>query len=172
MPSGKSHLRLELFLLPVFLAGIYLMDVGWPLLLAFSSAYLFSSLLLSPDLDLRSNATRRRWGPLGFIWWPYTKVFKHRGLSHNLLLGPLTRIGYLFLIGFIAVYGLNHLGIGANLRLRPGLDREILAMIAIGLYLPNGLHILYDHLDFKVLKGKGRSRRTKTKTKTKRCARS
>jgi len=147
MPAGAHHLRLELFLLPVFLVGLYFMGPGWPGLLTFAVAYLFSSLLLSPDLDLRSNSARRRWGVLGVIWVPYTKVFKHRGLSHNLLLGPLTRIGYLFLLGATVVYALNYFGLRANIRIH--LDREVLAMIGIGLYLPNVLHILYDHFDSK-----------------------
>lgn len=158
MPSGARHLRLESFLLPVFLAGLYLYGLGWLGLLSFAGAYLFSSLLLSPDLDLRSNSARRRWGILGFIWVPYTKVFKHRGLSHNLLFGPLTRIGYLFLWGALVIFALNYFGLRANIHVR--LDKEILAMIGIGLYLPNVLHILYDHFDSKVLKGRARSRRT------------
>jgi len=29
-------------------------------------------------------------------WYPYSLFFKHRGLSHNLLLGTLTRFIYLF----------------------------------------------------------------------------
>ena len=145
MPSGTHHLRLELSLLPVFLVGLYLMELGWPELPIFAAAYLFSSLLLSPDLDLRSNSARRRWGVLGLIWVPYIKVFKHRGLSHNLLFGPLTRIGYLFLLGAIVIYALNYFGIRANIQIH--LDKELSAMIGIGLYLPNVLHILYDYFN-------------------------
>ena len=158
MPSGARHLRLELFLLPVFLAGLYLYGLRWPGLLTFAGAYLFSSLFLSPDLDLRSNTARRRWGFLGFVWVPYTKVFKHRGLSHNLLLGPLTRIGYLFLVGFIVIYALNYFGLRANIQVHLG--KEVLVMTGIGLYLPNSLHILYDHFDSKARKSRARSRRT------------
>jgi uncharacterized metal-binding protein len=166
MPSGGRHLRLELFLLPLFLAGLYFMKPDWKWLTTFGSAYLFSSLWLSPDLDLRSNDTRRRWGVFGFIWIPYTKIFKHRGLSHNLLFGPLTRVGYLFLLGFIVIYALNYLGVRADFHLR--ISKEILTMIGVGLYLPNVLHILYDHFDSRVLKGSSRSRRT---AYSKRCAR-
>lgn len=166
MPSGERHLRLELFLLPLFLTGLYFLELSWLWLLTFGLAYLFSSLCLSPDLDLRSNDARRRWGPLGFIWWPYTKIFKHRGLSHNLLFGPLTRVGYLFLVGFLALEALNYLGVRADFRLR--ISKEILAMIGAGLYLPNVLHILYDHLDSRVLRSRSRGRRT---VYGKRCAR-
>lgn len=166
MPSGGRHLRLELFLLPLFLTGLYFMKLGWLWPLTFGLAYLFSSLWLSPDLDLRSNDARRRWGPLGFIWWPYTKVFKHRGLSHNLLFGPLTRIGYLFLLGFLIIHALNYFGVRAAFYLR--ISNAILVMVGAGLYLPNVLHILYDHFDSRVLKSSSGARRT---TYSKRCAR-
>ncbi|MGQ9602146.1 MAG: DUF2227 family putative metal-binding protein [Candidatus Bipolaricaulia bacterium] len=167
MPSGRRHLQLELFLLPLALIGLRLLGQDWSGLLAFGAAYFFSSLWLSPDLDLRSNDARRRWRPLGFIWIPYTKVFKHRGLSHNLLLGPLTRIGYLFLLGLIVVLVLNYLGLRANLHLQVRVSKEILGMIGLGLYLPNALHILYDHFDSKLL----RSRSRRGLRSSKRCAR-
>jgi uncharacterized metal-binding protein len=169
MPSGRRHLQLELFLLPLALIGLRLLGQDWPGLLAFGAAYLFSSLWLSPDLDLRSNDARRRWRPLGFIWAPYAKVFKHRGLSHNLLLGPLTRIGYLFLLGFLVVQALNYAGLLANLHFQVKLGKGTLGMIALGLYLPNIIHILYDRLDSGVLKG--RSRRERGLRPGKRCVR-
>lgn len=167
MPSGRRHLQLELFLLPPALIGLRLLGQDWPGLLAFGVAYLFSSLWLSPDLDLRSNDARRRWRPLGFIWIPYTKVFKHRGLSHNLLLGPLTRVGYLFLLGFIVVFLLNCFGLRANLH--PRVNKEIWGMSALGLYLPNTIHILYDRLDSWAFKG--RSRRVREPRSDRRCVR-
>lgn len=154
MPSGERHLRLELFLLPLFLAGLYLWELDWPGLVSFAGAYLFSSLMLSPDLDLRSNHARRRWGILGLIWIPYPKIFRHRGLSHNPLLGPLTRVGYLFLLGFIIVLGLNYFSLAAPMRIY--LHKELVAMIGIGLYLPNILHILYDRFDSGALKRRSR----------------
>ncbi len=162
MPAGKEHLRLELGLLPVFLGGVWLLGrdvLSLPEVAAFGGAYLLSSLLLSPDLDLRYNSARRRWGPLGFIWIPYSKVFKHRGLSHNPLLGPPTRIGYLFLIGALVVFFLHLLGLEVNFHL--SVNRYLLAMIALGLYLPNFLHIFYDWLDsrFRPRKRKRERRR-------------
>ncbi len=161
MPSGKRHLRLELALLPVILGGTWWWGrefLRWEELAGIGGAYLLSSLLLSPDLDLGSSSARRRWGPLGFIWLPYSKLFKHRGLSHSLLLGPLTRIGYLFLVGWLVALGLRYLGVlgegGIGLHLNLGLRRELLGMIALGLYLPNALHIVYDRLDSWLRRGR------------------
>lgn len=160
MPGGREHLRLELALLPVFLGGVWLLGrdvVTLPELGVFGGAYLLSSFLLSPDLDLRYNSARRRWGPLGFIWIPYSKVFKHRGLSHNPLLGPLTRIGYLFLLGALVIY-LLRLG-GLQVGFRFSVSKDWLAMIALGLYLPNLLHISYDRLDSGLKRRKRKTRR-------------
>jgi uncharacterized metal-binding protein len=57
MPSGKTHLRIELFVLPLCVALLFaaqhyqLIAVSWEEMAIFAGAYLFSSLMLSPDLD-------------------------------------------------------------------------------------------------------------------------
>lgn len=137
-------MKIELVLLPAFVTAFYLfIDASWTAIALFTGAYLFSSLLLSPDLDLRHNETRRRWGLLGFIWIPYTKIFKHRGLSHSLFLGTLTRLAYLGLLAFIVACGLSSL----NLRVAAPLPSTRLYLWfvgLIGLWLPNMLHALVD----------------------------
>lgn len=150
MPSGKTHLRIELILLPVWVALFYLfIDASWQAGALFAGAYLFSSLLLSPDLDLRYNRSRRRWGLLGFIWIPYTKVFKHRGVSHSLLLGTLTRLGYLGAFALLIAFGLRYLNIWAvsldSLTAAP-LDLKLVGVLVAGLWLPNIIHTLTDHI--------------------------
>lgn len=146
MPSGRTHKAVELILWPGFVAGLYILfQPTWGELAIFSGTYLASSLLLSPDLDLRHNISRRRWGLLGFIWVPYFKVFKHRGLSHSLLLGPLTRLIYLGLIVGLVLVGLSYLG----LALPQGpirIEGRILLILGAGLYIPNVLHVLLDRL--------------------------
>lgn len=63
-----------------------------------SLSFLAGGLLLSPDLDTRSNATRR-WGPLRLLWWPYRRLLSHRSLvSHTPLLGTAGRLLYLALL--------------------------------------------------------------------------
>ena len=58
-------------------------------------AFLLGGLWLSPDLDTRSNPTRR-WGPLRLLWWPYRRLLRHRSLlSHSPLLGSAGRLLYL-----------------------------------------------------------------------------
>ncbi len=151
MPAGRTHLRIELLTLPLWAILFYLfIDAAWWSVAIFVGAYLFSSLLLSPDLDLRHNAARRRWGLLGFVWLPYTKIFKHRGVSHSLLLGTLTRLGYLALLAVIIALGLSYF----NLWTLPvaqiswtKLDLWLVGILLGGLWFPNILHAVVDRLD-------------------------
>ncbi len=147
MPSGKTHAAVELFLGPFFVAGFYyLFKPSWPELLLFAGAYLLASLLLSPDLDLRHNSSRRRWGLLGFLWIFYYKIFKHRGLSHSLILGPLTRLAYLGLVFALVLVGLGALGFALPQGTPLWLTERAWLTLGAGLYLPNILHVLLDRI--------------------------
>jgi len=147
MPSGQRHLKLEMILWPVFCASFYYVDRELTQVLAFALAYLSSSLLLTPDLDLRHNSARRRWGVLGFIWIPYSTVFKHRGMSHNLLFGMATRVAYLALIGALGAAGAAYAGLIDWPETYGALNWPLVASVGAGLYVPNVLHVLYDHWD-------------------------
>ena len=150
MPSGKTHQIVELALLPGLAVGYaLLLRPAPPELAAFTGAYAFSSLFLSPDLDLKDNDARKRWGPLGFLWIPYAKIFKHRGISHSLLWGPLTRLLYLAVVFGGVALALVALGLVPP----PSFDvpsngaifhRQLLLALGAGLYLPNVLHVLLD----------------------------
>jgi uncharacterized metal-binding protein len=94
MASGRSHDRATWVLSLPF--GL----LWWPLLglagvACAGLAFLLGGLLLSPDLDTRSNPTRR-WGPLRLLWWPYRRLLRHRSIvSHSPVLGTLGRLLYL-----------------------------------------------------------------------------
>jgi uncharacterized metal-binding protein len=94
MASGRSHDRATWALSLPF--GL----LWWPLLglagvACAGLAFLLGGLLLSPDLDTRSNPTRR-WGPLRLLWWPYRRLLRHRSVvSHSPVLGTLGRLLYL-----------------------------------------------------------------------------
>lgn len=156
MPSGKTHLRIELLLLPAWVALFYfLIDTSWQAGALFAGAYLFSSLLLSPDLDLRHNRSRRRWGLLGFIWIPYTKIFKHRGVSHSLLFGTLTRLGYLGVLALLIALGLGYFRVWSvsvdSLTAAP-LDLKLVGILVAGLWLPNIIHTITDRVHSALLR--------------------
>ena len=94
MASGRSHDRATWVLSLPF--GL----LWWPLLglagvACAGLAFLLGGLLLSPDLDTRSNPTRR-WGPLRLLWWPYRRLLRHRSIvSHSPVLGSCGRLLYL-----------------------------------------------------------------------------
>lgn len=147
MPSGKTHVAIELFAWPGFVAGFHsLFQPAWEETAIFALAYLVSSLLLSPDLDLRHNSARRRWGPLGFLWVPYFTIFKHRGMSHSFLLGSLTRLVYLGAVFGLVLVGLSSFGFALPQEAPSWLSERTLLIVGGALYLPNVLHVLLDRI--------------------------
>ena len=94
--------------------GYPLTTTPWVTTVLVISAYLFSGLWLSNDLDIYSRIYRR-WGPLRFLWYPYQRLVAHRSwLSHGLVVGPLVRLVYLYgMIQLVLVgagYGMQWLG--------------------------------------------------------------
>lgn len=141
MPAGKVHLAVELGTLPLWVAGGVALGVERSILTAFVASYLGASLLLSPDLDLWGAAPSRRWGPLRVLWVPYAFLFRHRGISHSLFLGPLTRLAYLgawVALGWAAL----HFTAGVPGPRRP--PWELAPPILAGVYLPHLLHVGLD----------------------------
>lgn len=110
MPSGKTHEMINITILTALLAGLYYLStlqrtsmitayLDTYTILAFCLSYLFATFFLSPDLDTKSKPYKR-WKMFRILWWPYRVIFKHRGCSHNLVLGPLSIILNLALIAF------------------------------------------------------------------------
>jgi len=143
MPSGKVHLALEMTTLPGFvLAGAYL-KASPEQLTVFALSYTAASLFLSPDLDLARSDPASRWGLLRYLWWPYAVVFHHRGLSHSLLLGPITRLLYLGLLVASVLLPLHFL---AGVPLPSRFPVRFVYPTLAGVYLPHLLHVLADRL--------------------------
>ena len=91
MASGQQHDRATWILALPFglLWGPWLGLAG---ITAAGLAFLIGGLWLSPDLDTRSNPSRR-WGPLRLLWWPYRQLLRHRSLlSHSPFLGSAGRL--------------------------------------------------------------------------------
>lgn len=98
MPSGRTHDRITLWSLPGIAVATLLLTRRSDLTLIVAGAFLFSGLLLSPDLDLKSLPFKR-WGGLRFIWIPYQKMLSHRSVfSHGFLIGTTLRLLYLFIL--------------------------------------------------------------------------
>jgi len=103
MPNGQTHNAINLGALAgVTVAAIAARaDIPAAPAITGTLAYLAGTFYLSPDLDLSNTvrtASKRAWGRLGFLWVPYGWIFKHRGVSHSWIVGPFTRIAYLFIL--------------------------------------------------------------------------
>ncbi|MFN6344581.1 MAG: DUF2227 family putative metal-binding protein [Cyanobium sp.] len=115
-----------------------------------AAGFLLGGLLLSPDLDTRSNCSQR-WGALRLLWWPYRHCLSHRSLlSHSPLLGSAGRLAYLAGIVLLAATALESLGLPALTWLRahlPGLwqeHRPLLISALAGVEASSWLHLIQD----------------------------
>ncbi|MGD1908260.1 MAG: metal-binding protein [Leptolyngbyaceae cyanobacterium] len=157
MPSGRTHDRITWICLPlVALFGSFLTQhLGLTLLMM--GGFLFGGLMFGPDLDVRSLQSKR-WGYLGWIWWPYRRYLRHRSwLSHGPLAGTLVRLLYLGLwvaiSTFLALevaatigYVLTWQDLGDDLSQNLWTYRGIGFALAIGIELGAMSHVIADWL--------------------------
>ena len=151
MADGRAHdratWRLALPFGLLFAPGLGLAGV-----VSAATGFLVGGLLLSPDLDTRSNATRR-WGPLRPLWWPYRRGLPHRSLlSHSPLLGTAGRLAYLAALALLASALLATLPLGVPTPpelLAAALElwqrqRPLLLSALVGLEASSWLHLIQD----------------------------
>jgi len=160
--SGRTHENVNLVALGLLVTAYvfarlfdqpYSLDNALPrgARLAFLVSYLVGTFLVTPDLDLAKNSVRAKshWGLLGLLWVPYGKLFRHRGLSHSWILGPLTRLLYMGLITIffivIAMALTSYFGFELHVAVRLGQSWEPLSLGALsGYFLSQWLHLLAD----------------------------
>lgn len=95
MPSGRTHDRITLWILPVVAVLTFGQTQSGILTLLVSGGFLFGGLMFGPDLDIYSRQFQR-WGFLRWIWIPYQKSLRHRSfLSHGPIIGTALRSLYL-----------------------------------------------------------------------------
>lgn len=97
MALGRSHDKLNLFFGAILMGVLINFNQNLEELSLFALGFVFSTFFFSPDLDIGPKK-RAKW--LGLFLYPYSFFFKHRGMSHSILLGTLTRVTYLILIFF------------------------------------------------------------------------
>lgn len=146
MPDGKNHNIINITVLIAIVSGLYVLSGRPDIVLpaqyfnimtvpAFALSYLFATFFLSPDLDIDSSPYGR-WGIFKFLWWPYKVIFKHRGLSHHFLFGPLS-----IFINFALILAPLFAVAGFDPALVPV---EVLAAGVLGIWAAIELHILAD----------------------------
>ena len=149
LASGASHDRAT-WLLALPFGALWWPWLGLSGAALASGSFLAGGLLLSPDLDTRSNATRR-WGPLRLLWWPYRHWLSHRSLlSHSPLLGTAGRLLYLAAVGLGLCLLTQPLGSPTPAQLAHALDQlwhqqqpRIMAAL-VGLEASAWLHLIQD----------------------------
>lgn len=100
----------------------------------FTLAYVFSTYFVNPDMDTNS-LIYKRWKLLRIVWKPYKDLFKHRHMSHHIIFGPLSLIGYFAFLIFLLV-----LATGTEVNF---FDVRLLVPCA-GMFVAIELHILAD----------------------------
>ena len=150
MAQYKAHSAINLFVALPVLAGIALLALKQPLNLVLigAGAFAYGTLFMSPDVDLAYNvklfSVR---GVLSFPFRTYAKVFAHRGLSHSLLFGTLTRVLWLGAYVLVALFVIYQF-VPTQKKLMAFYLSYKLPLIAgfIGLFLADACHILVDKL--------------------------
>jgi uncharacterized metal-binding protein len=149
MASGRDHDRATWLLALPF--GL----LWWPWLGGAGMGcaglgFLLGGLLLSPDLDTRSNPTRR-WGALRVLWWPYRRCLSHRSLvSHCPVLGTAGRLAYLAGLMLLLAAALQPLGLPTLAWLRESATglwqqhRSLVISALAGLEASSWLHLIQD----------------------------
>ena len=146
LASGRRHDK-SIWILSLPLGIAVGLVLGWAAALIAAASCLTGGLWLSPDLDTRSNALRR-WGALGFLWWPYQRLIPHRSLwSHGPVLGTIARLGVLLawcLIVAMAVPALSPAMLLAALeQLMRQHPQELIALL-VGLEGSAWIHLILD----------------------------
>jgi len=149
MASGRHHDRAT-WLLALPFGALWWPALGLAGLASATAAFLVGGLWLSPDLDTRSNPSRR-WGPLRWLWWPYRRLLLHRSLwSHGPLIGSAGRLLYVALLALGLSALLAPLGAPSPARLIAAAaalwreQRPLLLVALAGVEASAWLHLIQD----------------------------
>ena len=143
MPKYSTHLIFNLTILSAMVVIYQYNPVLTPTQLAFFlGAFVIGTCIATPDLDTKSEASRR----CGIVCAPYRKLAKHRGTSHHWLWGTAARIVYFTLIIIIALWVLGWLASPREYIPALGDYKYELLAGAAGLFISNILHIFLDNV--------------------------
>lgn len=170
--DGYYHARISIITSPV--AGLLSMIVSYVIgadpinsfLLGLVGSALFG-LILSPDLDQDGLNTRAKtiWSYIPFVGWVamyawaftwhiYGDRFKHRGISHKIGIGTLTRMIYLFIAAglYYLIYSFRAVGFYAIMEYLGFFAlywRECL-FVVIGVAWSDAMHAARDYLGLQL----------------------
>ena len=107
MALYKTHATFNIVVaLPLLIwAGIYFLNPTLGQLIIFAATFAYATLFMSPDLDLANKI--KLFSLRGLLSLPfrgYSRLFRHRGLSHSLFFGTLTRILWLGALLYLILF--------------------------------------------------------------------
>jgi uncharacterized metal-binding protein len=156
MSNGNTHelVGVSLGIPSIIIATFY---GAPPLPIALGQA--FALFMASPDVDTKSNATRR-WGVLRPIWSPLQKMTKHRGITHHPFLGPVVVSAYLglMIIGVVNGFLLAlSVGMGKPFQLwLPSQNWAFTGWAMSGVFFQFWVHLILDELSSSLKRAKRR----------------
>ena len=148
----KTHsIFSSLITLPFCLFVIYkYLNLNLKETLLFSSTFLYATLFMSPDVDVASKIKLK--SVRGFFTLPfrsYSKIFRHRGISHSLVFGFVTRVVWLALWA-VAILYLIKKPFSTDKVFRFGLSyKSELMWIFSGIIISDASHIFLDKISKK-----------------------
>lgn len=150
MALYKTHAKLNILIALPIVLGIcnYLLQTDPKLLFVFSGAFVYGTLYMNPDLDLVHSI--KLFSIRGLLTLPfrgYSKIFRHRGLSHSLFFGTATRLGYLALVIFLFSYFIIKMPFLHLDAYKYYQNSKLLFFYGfLGLFLADAFHLLVDVL--------------------------
>ncbi len=154
MPQYKTHAKFNIFLaLPVALIIlIYYLTAAKNNILIFSLSFVYATLFMNPDLDLTNKI--KLFSIRGFLSFPfrtYSYVFRHRGLSHSLFFGTITRLLWLFLFFLVISYLFNITFLQKiNFTSLMKVHKEEIIYLFSGFFIADFFHVILDRIHDKI----------------------
>lgn len=149
LANYKKHSIFNLTLLFPFTLAIALSLFSFKTehLLCYSSFFFLGTLFMSPDSDVADKVKLLSLrGILTLPFWFYSKIFRHRGMSHWVIIGTLTRILWLLLLftmGYICIY--HRCFTLVDILAFYQLHKEWIYSAALGLCVADIGHLLLDY---------------------------
>lgn len=151
MPDHRTHDIIGILTAVPMTAGVYTstwiytnnIDTTVYVAGVFCVSHLFSTIFLSPDMDIDSRIYRR-WGILRVLWYPYQRIISHRSIFSHSIIGGIVRM--LIILIWLAILAM--LGGKETIDMAMGLALAnpiyILAVL-LGSASASGMHVLADN---------------------------
>ncbi|MBN2479682.1 MAG: DUF2227 family putative metal-binding protein [Parachlamydiales bacterium] len=146
MAQYKTHASFNILLaLPAIIWGmIYFFHPALNLLIIFIGCYIYATLFMNPDLDIANKikffSIR---GLLSIPFRSYSMIFRHRGISHSIFLGTISRVLWLAAILFLILFLINRSTPKQN-DIYSLIKNEKFIYGFFGIFLADFCHILLD----------------------------